>query len=208
MLKAVSFTSKEEVVQREFDSSFYVRLLYKPGFLLKPMSFPNLFCIPQENPVEIYPMEWGFIPEKISDVDQFRKNGPHLFTFTSHKILENVETTPIQNRRCLVLLDGLVFQRSRLNQPPEYFYPENRKMFAVVGIYNEIKPEYWNVALVVGPYHKKENNFPLILRRDEEWEWLRKDLTTKRLKEILISGYSKQKLTSHYLNPSFFTRQS
>lgn len=207
MLKAVSFSSKEEVVEREFDSSFHVRLLYKPGFLSKPTSFPNLFCIPQENPVEIYPMEWGFIPENISDIDQFRKNGPHLFTFTSQEILENIESAPIQNRRCLVLLDGLVFQGRELEDSPEYFYPKNRKMFAVAGIYNEVKPEYWNVALVVGPYIEKENHFPLILSREVEWEWLRKDLTIKRLKEILITGYSKQKLTSHYLNPSFFNRQ-
>lgn len=206
MLKAVSFSSKEEVVEREFDSTFLIRLLYKPEFLAKPTSFPNLFCIPQENPVGIYPMEWGFIPENISDIDQFRKTGPHSFTFTTQELLKNLKSAPVQNRRCLVLLDGFVFQSSNLERSPAYFYPANRKMFAVAGIYNEVKPEYWNVALVVGPYKEKENYFPLILSREEEWEWLRKDITTKRLKEILITGYSKQKLTSHFLNPSFFNK--
>lgn len=106
-----------------------------------------------------------------------------------------------------VALGWTFFQRGGLDHSPEYIYPGNRKMFAVAGIYNEVKPEYWNVALVVGPYREKENHFPLILSREVEWEWLRKDITTKRLKEILITCYSKQRLTSQFLSSSFFNRK-
>lgn len=74
MCYETSLTKKLTPIEKTTDAKLLKPANYEPYYHLSGFTHPNLYCIPLENPSQIYPMEWGLIaPWGENDAPAFRK---------------------------------------------------------------------------------------------------------------------------------------
>lgn len=215
MCYETSLTKTSKQITQHFGATMKIPELYEPWYHMSGFVHPNLFCIPQENPSEIYPMEWGLIaPWGERDVIAFRKEYNTLNAKAETLLSAKTYREPALNRRCLIISDGFFEPHHEAGKAtPYYCYLEGRKIFTFAGIYNEYKPNYWNCSLITteaNPFfaeiHNKRKRMPLVLDPEMEGEWLRHDLTENGLTELMQHAFIKEEFKAHPVTRDLYKR--
>ncbi|MDT0646338.1 SOS response-associated peptidase family protein [Zunongwangia sp. F260] len=194
-----------------------VPMLYEPWYHVSGFVHPNLFCIPMENPKEIYPMEWGLIaPFGERDVLSFRRKYNTLNAKAETLLTSKMYQVPTRERRCLIIADGFFephYKNLKGSATPYYCYLEERKLFTFAGIYNEYKPDYWNVSLITreanslfAEIHNKKKRMPLVLDPDFEGEWINPDLDDNDIQEVLATSFMREPFKAHPVTRDLYKR--
>ncbi|MDN3595305.1 SOS response-associated peptidase [Zunongwangia endophytica] len=210
MCYETSLTKTTKEIKNITGAKFSVPMEYKPYYHISGFVHPNLYCIPIEDPTQIFPMEWGLIaPWGENDVSAFRKKYNTLNARGETMLKSNTYKSAARERRCLILADGFFEPHYpgddfKGGAVPKYCYLENRKLFTFAGIYNEYKSDYWNVSLVTteandffSKVHNKKKRMPLVLDPDFEGEWLREDLNDNNILELVDHGFIKENFKAH-----------
>ena len=210
MCYETSLTKKLNEIEKHTGAEMLYAEVYEPYYHLSGFTHPNLFCIPIEDPSQIYPMEWGLIaPWGEEDIVAFRGKYNTLNAKGETLLKSNTYKVPARERRCLILADGFFEPHYPNNNfkggaVPKYCYLENRKLFTFAGIYNEFDDKYWSVSLVTTEannffekVHNKKKRMPLVLDPSFEGEWLREDLTDKGILELVKHGFIKDDFKAH-----------
>lgn len=221
MCYETSLTKSEPQIEKTYQVSMKVPLLYEPYYHMPAYLYPNLFCIPMESPTEIFPMEWGFIPKWAeNDIEKFRKSKYTTWNAKGETVLSSkMYGDAARNRRCLILADGFFephYEKNIKGAIPTYCHLKDRELFAFAGIYNEVKPNYWNVSLITTKantqfqdiHNKKKNpeerRMPLVLDRSMEWEWLFPDLKEKDIEELIATGFTRETIHSKFVTQDLY----
>ncbi len=218
MCYETSLTKSEKQIEKATGAKFNIQLEYKPYYHVSGFVHPNLYCIPQEDPSQIYPMEWGLIaPWGENNVTGFRKKYNTLNARGETMLTSNTYKSPARKRRCLILADGFFEphypnDKFKSGAVPKYCYLPDRKLFTFAGIYNEYGSDYWNVSLVTteandffAHIHNKKKRMPLVLDPDFEGEWLREDLNDDGILELVNHGFIKEDFKAHSVE-NFYKR--
>lgn len=210
MCYATSLTKKEKQIEKRFDASMKIELLYEPYYYQNGFSHNNLFCIPIEDPTQIFPMEWGLVPSYSDEnIEGFRKKYNTL-NARSESVFNNVTyKKSAEDSRCLIIADGFFEPHYPNNNfkgssEPKYCYLENRKLFTFAGIYNKLDTDYYTVSILTtqaNPFfeeiHNKKKRMPLVLDPNVEGEWLNDSLTNNQVKELMIDAFIKESFHAH-----------
>ncbi|MBZ9731426.1 SOS response-associated peptidase [Salegentibacter sp. JZCK2] len=210
MCYETSLTKELDFIEDYTDAEILYYGIYEPYYHVSGYTHPNLFCLPMEDPSNIYPMEWGLLPHMADlDIITYRKDYNNLIARGETLLQSKLYKEPARQRRCLILADGF-FEPHYPNDNfggkavPKYCYLEGRKLFCFAGIYNEFDDEYWNVSLVTtdandffSKINNKEKRMPLVLDPAFEEEWLRKDLSDKGILDLVKYGFIKDEFKAH-----------
>jgi putative SOS response-associated peptidase YedK len=207
----------------EFDEEFYKRyrlvnkLQVKTSYNITPGQIMPVIIAQSPNSMSF--MLWGLIP-----IWEEKKDKPSgLINIRSDTVLNRTWAYKyIQFQRCLVPTTGF-FEWKRTNnvKQPYYFYLKNKKYFSFAGIYSEWKNPKNNKVIksyaiittfpntLMQPIH---NRMPVILKEEDEDEWLNPDLIeVEKIKEFL-KPYSTNNLETYTIstrinNPAFNNKE-
>lgn len=197
MYCATSLTKNLDQVEFYYEATMKVPFLYEPWYYVPMFTYPNLFCIPQEDPHQIYPMEWGFIPTWAeAEIEAFRKSQSTFLVKAEEVLNSEMYSDAILRRRCLIITDGIF-----LNGNPDedkgmslYCYLKGHRPFTIAGVYNAYDEEYWSVSAVTIPHQSGIGRIPLILDPEFEKEWIDNDLKDVDLQEVLTTSFIRETL--------------
>lgn len=153
------------------------RVAFSPRFNAAPSQ--ELPVITEEHTLEL--MRWGLIPHWAKDA----KIGYSMINAKAETVAEKPSyKNPLRFQRCLIPADGFYeWKQTEKGKVPYYFRLKNGELFAFAGLYDTWKnPEGKEIKSytiitttpneLVGKVHDR---MPVILRRDEEQEWLNPD---------------------------------
>lgn len=216
MCYETSLSKPRKKVEERFGAKMKVPLLFEPYYHRSSYTFPNLYCIPQEDPTGIKPMEWGLVPYWVKDLEKHRNSKYKNWNAKKENVLSSKSfSQSIHNQRCLIIADGFFephYESGIKGAIPKFCYLENRKLFTFAGIYTEFELNYLTVSLITteandffAEIHNKKKRMPLVLDEDLEGEWLNPNLKEKNIEDILDNGFTKEKFYAYSVRRDFYT---
>lgn len=174
-------------------------------------------------------MEWGCIPFYVKDEKTFIRQRATMLNARSERILEDTKSYwyKIRNRRCLIPVNGFYEHRAIKGwkkKVPYFIEVKEQAMFFIPGLYSVVElPDIetgemikrWTFTLitrsandVMANIHNdgdNKNRMPLMLPLDLSKEFVSKELTEQRYREILAYEMPSEKLN---YRPVFTIRSS
>lgn len=208
MCSAISLTKRLDQLEFYVEARMKIPFLYEPWYYLKSQEYPNLFCIPQEDPEQIFPMEWGLIPpSEETNIEDFRRKHSTFYAKAETALNSKFFKEPLCQRRCLIIADGLFVTNSLTRrEKTKYYYLKGHRLFAIAGCYNTYDKEYWSVSMITIPSKglisglgnpKMAPRIPLVLDPDFEKEWLNPYLEDEDIEELLATSFMRETLHAH-----------
>ncbi len=133
-------------------------------------------------------MQWGLIPSWAKESSKI------LINARSESLAEKAAfRNLLQERRCLVLLDGYYEWKSDSRQP-YYIYGENREILLVAGLWDTYQNGL-NYTIVTteaqGELSKIHSRMPFFLNWENAGQWLDKSLSYGKIKADLEPAFEK-----------------
>lgn len=197
MYCATSLTKRLDQVEFYYEATMKVPFLYEPWYYVSMQTYPNLFCIPQEDPNQIYPMEWGFIPKSAETEIEVFRNNQSTFLVKAEEVLDSqMYSDAIRRRRCLIITDGIFLRENALEDKgfAQYCFLKGHRPFTIAGVYNTYDGDYWSVSAVTIPRLSHIKRVPLILDPEFEGAWLDNYLNCNFLPEVLATSFIRESL--------------
>jgi putative SOS response-associated peptidase YedK len=184
MCARYTLTAHEVAIKEAFLSQSIDK--YKPDTNIAPTD--NGLVIRADHPDQIHGYHFGLVPWHANDTREAYKR----LNARSDNLLKGL-WKPImeKNRRCLVIADGFYeWEVSRKEKLPWRFTLKDRPIFCFAGLHStwvndKTKEFYRSFAIIttepselVGKFHDR---MPVILRKDEEQQWLSSDVPLKDL---------------------------
>ncbi len=184
----------------EFDENFYKRyklanrLPVKPNYNVAPSQIMPVVTAHSPNVMEL--MVWGLVP-----FWEEKKEKPHgLINIRDESILNKSWAKKyIQMQRCLVPATSYFeWKKTTTGKIPHLFKLKSKKYFAFAGVYSIYKHPQTNQEIksyaiitttpnrIAGEVH---NRMPVILKEDEEQNWLNPDLVETDQVKVFLKPY-------------------
>lgn len=171
---------------------------YQPRYNAAPGQ--NLPVILMENSENLSFCKWGLVPHWAKD----DKIGYKMINARGETVAEKASfKTPFKTKRCLVIADGFFeWQRLGKEKTPFHFKLKDQDVFAFAGLYDEWKNEDGNILRTFTIITTEPNELlktvhdrmPVILRSDNEADWLNPKLPLKVVQD-LIKPYNANQMT-------------
>lgn len=143
----------------------------------------TLPVIVRQSPNHIQMMRWGLIPSWAKDATI----GTRMINARAETVAEKPAfRTPLRSHRCLVPASGFYeWKREGTSKQPYFIHLKDEPLFAFAGLYDRWRDpqgqDVWSYTIittaanaVTAPVHDR---MPVILRREDEDEWLNADNT-------------------------------
>jgi len=156
--------------------------------------------ITNENPKQIQLFTWGLIPFWVKD----KKTAEEIRLKTMNARSESIFEKPsfrhaAEQKHCLVLADGFFeWQEYQGKNYPYYIRLKNHEPFAMAGLWetwldketSEELRTYSVITTKANPLmekiHNKKKRMPVILRREDEGEWVGTSLNKESMQALLV----------------------
>jgi putative SOS response-associated peptidase YedK len=162
-------------------------------------SHPSLYIVKSEDTEQIDTAKWGLIPSFITDEIKANEYFIKTLNARAETIFEKTSfKDAIFTRRCLVPSTGFFEWRTCNNEKyPYYIQYKNEDVFCFAGIYDywknsktgEITSTFSIVTTDSNPLMSKIHNLkkrqPLMLRKENENDWLKNDLKQNDIIELM-----------------------
>lgn len=215
MCYETSLTKTQKVIENHFKAPMKIPDLFQPSYHQSGFSNPYLYVIPQEDPSQIYPMEWGLIaPFGERDIQGFRKKYNTLNAKSETVLDSRMYQKPTLKGRCLIIADGFFEpHHDKDGAQPYYCYLENRQLFTFAGIYTQVDDDYWSASILTtsaNPFfekiHNKKKRMPLVLDPSMEGSWIDDHLNESQIREILNDGFIQKDFEAHPVSKDLYKR--
>lgn len=165
----------------------------KPRYNAAPtMSLP---VVTMDDSTKLSVFVWGLMARWSNNKAMSAK----LFNVTLEQILEKRGyTTALQNRRCIVPMDGFFLWKpiAKKKRVPYYFYREDKRLLFTAGIWEEAdefaEDSTPNFMIVTTPtnedFKEYQENLPLILDEKNAAAWLTSDIEKNELASKLAQN--------------------
>jgi putative SOS response-associated peptidase YedK len=214
-----SVPGPDSLVKR-FSAVFLENVSFKRQYHVSSFDLPQLPVITNENPKQIQLFTWGLIPFWAKD----QKTAEEIRLKTMNARAESIFEKPsfrlaAEQKHCLVLTDGFFeWQEYMGKNYPYYIRLKNHEPFAMAGLWDCWKnPEtaeelhtYTVVTTKANPLmeqiHNKKKRMPVILRRENEGEWIRASLN-KESAQVLLSPYDEKEMEAFTISLLITSKQ-
>ncbi len=215
-------TKSREELEAAFDAHFAEPHEYHPVFHGNGFTFLRWPVVTSEHPELIQLYHWGLIPFWCKNMDTANELRIHTLNAVSETVFEKPSFKHcIKRKRCLVLTSGFFEWRTIGKKKYPYFISlKSRELFAMGGLYDTFTDIQTGEILhtftvlttpantLMEKIHNSKKRMPAILKKQEEKEWLQKEMSKDRFYEIIqpydpldMQAYSISKLiTSHTEN--------
>ncbi|MGN6438399.1 MAG: SOS response-associated peptidase [Agriterribacter sp.] len=172
---------------------------------------PIIYANQEDGSLHCRLMEWGCIPFYVKDEKQFLRQRASMLNARSERILEDSKAYwfKIKNRRCLIPVNGFYEHRAIVGwkkKVPYFIQVKDQSMFFLPGLYSVAElpdtetgevikrftftiitrsAEGNDVMMNIHNDGDNKNRMPLILPFEMSKEFVQKDLSLERYKEIL-----------------------
>jgi putative SOS response-associated peptidase YedK len=183
----------------DFEFEFAPELTDTPRYYAAGFDFPRMPVITGDQPDRLQYYHWGLIPAWVKTSEEARK----MRSYTLNARSDTVFSKPafrraIRRRRCLIPAEG--FYEWRLfegRKYPYYIYLLDQPVFSLAGLWeqwtDETSGETWKTYSVItteanallARIHNTKRRMPVILTPAKEDRWLRNDLDTAELQELM-----------------------
>lgn len=194
-----SVPGSDSLVKR-FSVPFLEPVPFKRQYHASSFDLPKLPVITNEKPKQIQLLTWGLIPPWVKD----RKTAEEVRLKTMNARAESIFEKPsfrhtAEQKRCLVLADGFFeWQEYQGKNYPYYIRLKTHEPFAMAGLWDtwvdkEVSAElrtYSVITTKMNPLmeqiHNKKKRMPVILRRENEEEWISASLNKESAQMLLV----------------------
>jgi putative SOS response-associated peptidase YedK len=178
---------------------------WKPRYNIAPSQ--NMLVITNATPDKASFFKWGFIPNWSTD----EKVGFNMFNARSENILSKaLFRESIRSKRCLIPADGFYeWKKAGKNKIPFRVTLSSDDAFSFAGIWDSWETKEGEIintyAVITAPANELMQEFndrmPVILTKDLENDWLKKDLNDKDISDML-RPYDSKKMTFYQAHKS------
>jgi putative SOS response-associated peptidase YedK len=172
----------------------------EPVYYRNAFSLPTHPVIPNTKPYRIQEFFWGLIPFWIKTNDDAENIRLKTMNAREDTIFEKPSYRyTIIKRRCLIPADGFYEWRYYNGRNyPYYIHLKNHEVFSLAGIWDswtnpDTKEQVYTFSVItcnanhlLEKIHNKKKRMPVILPKDDEIQYLQKDLSMNEIKELLI----------------------
>jgi putative SOS response-associated peptidase YedK len=194
-----SVPGPDSLVKR-FSALFLEPVTFKQQYHASSFDLPKLPVITNEKPTQIQLFTWGLIPFWVKD----RKNAEELRLKTMNARAESIFEKPsfrqaAEQKHCLVLADGFFeWQEYQGKNYPYYIQLKNHMPFAMAGLWEtwvdkETSEELRTYSIIttkanllMEKIHNKKKRMPVILRRENEEDWINTSLNQESTQALLV----------------------
>jgi putative SOS response-associated peptidase YedK len=214
-----SVPGPDSLVKR-FSALFLENVSFKRQYYASSFDLPKLPVITNENPRKIQLLTWGLIPFWVKDMNTAGEMRLKTMNARAESIFEKPSFRhAAEQRHCLVLADGFFeWQECQGKNYPYYIRLKNHEPFAMAGLWDSWKnPEtveelhtYTVITTKANPLmehiHNKKKRMPVILRRENEDEWIRASLK-KESAQALLSPYDEKEMEAFTISRLITSKQ-
>lgn len=214
-----NFVEAQKLEDR-FGANFPSGAKFDPAFHVTGFSHPEMPVITNDDPETIQLFQWGLIPFWVKDretADDIRSKtlnarNDSIFKKASYK-------SPILKKRCLIPASGFFeWRHVKGNKIPHFIHLKDREIFAFGGIWEnwtdkengEILNTFSIVTTQANPMmeviHNKKKRMPLILGKEVEKNWLRRNLNKEEI-DSLMKPHNEEKMTAHTISKLITSRK-
>ena len=209
----------DKVLTKRFDVNFEADVSFSRIYHVSSFSIPRLPVITNKEPKKIQFFYWGLIPFWVKSI----KDSEEIRVKTMNARAETLFSKPsfrhaIHSNRCLIPADGFYEWRFVDGKNyPYYIHLKNNETFAFAGIWDSWKnPEssekiqtYSIIttdanALIV-KIHNKKKRMPVILRKENEKDWIKSDLTQDEI-ENFLTKYDENEMEAYTISKFITSR--
>jgi len=212
----------EKQLEDRFEAVFEYPELYEPYYHFNGWENKSLYIITQDDPNLIKPAYWGLMPTNtdISDRKNYLSRWNTLNARSEAVLESNLYRKPTLHNRCLILVSGFFEPHRFQNKKYPYFIRyKNREAFAFAGIYNHMEDDIYTASILTttaNPYFERVHNnknkhgqyrMPLVLDKNEEYEWLNPDLKEGDIVEQMMFSFTKEEFEDYPVSKDLFSNK-
>jgi putative SOS response-associated peptidase YedK len=205
---------------KRFSASFPEKKSFKQQYHVSSFDLPKLPVITNENPKQIQLFTWGLIPFWVKNM----KTAEEMRLKTMNARAESIYEKPsfrhaAEQKHCLILVDGFFeWQEYQGKNYPYYIRLKDHEPFALAGLWdtwgNKATSEelrtYTVITTKANPLmekiHNKKKRMPVILRRENEEDWIGVSLK-KESAQFLLSPYDEQEMEAFTISRLITSKQ-
>ena len=195
----VSLHASTSEIESHFKKMVKVIYSHSSKYFVNGFSFPKLGIITNEHPNLLQGYNWGLIPKWAKD----EVSAKELRKMTLNAVSETVFTKPsfrdsIISKRCLIPVTGFFeWQHIGSKKIPFFIHLKRDNIFCLAGIWSEwankitgeIIPTFSILTTTANPLlaeiHNTKKRMPLIMPKEQQWEWLSNDLRKDDIIELM-----------------------
>jgi len=208
-----------DTLVKRFSVSFSEEKSFTRQYHASSFDLPKLPVITNENPAQIQLFYWGLIPSWVKD----EKTAEEIRFKTMNARAENIFEKPsfrhaAEKKHCLVLADGFFeWQEVKGNNYPYYIRLKSHEPFAMAGLWDswihktkdEVVHTYTVITTLANPLiekiHNKKKRMPVILRKEDEPQWIH-SILDKDLTKSLLTPYDSHEMEAYTISQLITSR--
>jgi len=216
-----SLARSADYLEKRFQAKFEQRDLFEPIYHHSGFSAPLHPVIANGSIESIRFFQWGLVPFWTKDESAAER----IRTQTLNARAETIHQKPsfrasIMTKRCLVLVDGFYEWREESNRKyPYYITLTNNDAFALAGIWDkwlnsstgEMKETFSIITTRANPLleriHNTKKRMPVILKREDEKEYLERNLHAGEI-DALLQPYDDKEMQAHTVSRLISTKRA
>lgn len=205
---------------KRFSASFPKKTSFKRQYHVSSFDLPKLPVITSECPKQIQLLTWGLVPFWVKDM----KAAEEIRLKTMNARAESIYEKPsfrhaAEQKHCLILADGFFeWQEYQGKNYPYYIRLKDHEPFAMAGLWDtwvdaatsEELRTYTVITTKANPLmekiHNKKKRMPVILRRENEEDWVFASLT-KESAQVLLAPYDEQEMEAFTISRLISSKQ-
>jgi putative SOS response-associated peptidase YedK len=205
---------------KRFSASFPKKTSFKRQYHVSSFDLPKLPVITNEYPKQIQLFSWGLVPFWVKDM----KAAGEIRLKTMNARAESIYEKPsfrhaAEQKHCLILADGFFEWQEYLGKNyPYYIRLKDHEPFAMAGLWDvwvdavtsEELRTYTVITTKANPLmekiHNKKKRMPVILRRENEEDWISASLK-KESAQSLLSSYDEQEMEAFTISRLISSKQ-
>jgi len=219
------FTIEVHLTRKAIENRFPVNTsaLYDFDFnyFYRAFDNPRIPVIAMEDPSKVQLLQWGLIPAWISSREQAEKIRKGTYNARAETLHEKPSfREPLSSGRCLVIAGGF-FEWQLVNgrKIPWYIRLKSGEPFAFAGLYDswrdpvsgETTRTFTIITTAAGPLmeriHNTKHRMPVLLRNEQEQDWISGDISLFKLKHILVP-VEDSSLEAYTVRPNLATTEA
>jgi putative SOS response-associated peptidase YedK len=216
-----SLARSRDYLEKRFQAKFEQPNLFEPIYHHSGFSAPLHPVIANESIRSIQLFQWGLVPFWTKDeaaAERIRSNTLNARAETIHK--KPSFRSSIMTKRCLVLVDGFYEWREEGKKKyPYYISLASNDAFALAGIWDkwlnestgEVRNTFSIITTTANPLleriHNTRKRMPVILRREDEKEYLDRSLPVGEI-DALLQPYDEKEMQAHTVSGLISTKRA
>lgn len=186
-------------LEKRFTATFPDGTKYDPTYHANAFNKPEMPVITDKEPETINLYRWGLVPFWAKDENAAEDISTKTMNAREDTIFEKASfKNSIRKKRCLIPATGFYEWMHYKNQAfPHYIYLKNSDIFTFAGIWsswtNKSTGEILNTFSIIttdanpmmAKIHNKKKRMPVILKQENEKDWIYPDLKENEIKELM-----------------------